>query len=125
MKFHGFFSEPMPAGRRIAVAVAWCWLSAFVSCIVMADPGSISIFELPTTATMSSLGMILGPGFFPAGLCGRGVEVPGESIVISYIAYAILLWGAIGPYRPKIRYACLAIIALASFVAWQGLKNSL
>ena len=112
--------------KNFLIAFAWCWVSAFISLLIMADKGSFDVEELHTDVIIAGVGVFLGPLFFAAGLFERG----GSPLVypvalISYVAYIVLLWKAVCSKNPWTRYACLSIITIGAFIGWQGLRNSI
>ena len=116
----------MCKSRNFLIALAWCWASAFISLLIMADKGSLAVEKLHTDVIMAGVGVFLGPLFFAAGLFGRG----GSPLVypvalISYVAYIVLLSKAVCSKNPWTRYACLSIITIGAFIGWQGLRNSI
>lgn len=116
----------MSKTKNFLIAVVWCWVSAFISLLVMADKGTFAVEDLPMYAFMATIGMFLGPLFFAAGLFGRG----GSPLVfpvalISYVTYIVLLWKAVCSKNLWTRYVCLSIITIGAFIGWQGLKNSI
>ena len=112
--------------KNFLIALAWCWASAFISLLIMADKGTFAVEDLPMHAFMATIGMFLGPLFFAAGLFGRG----GSPLVfpvalISYVTYIVLLWKAVCSKNLWTRYVCLSIITIGAFIGWQGLRNSI
>jgi len=112
--------------KNFLIAFAWCWASAFISQLIMADKGTFAVEDWPYYFVMATIGMFVGPLFFAAGLFGRG----GSPLVypvalISYVAYIVLLWKAVCSKNPWTRYACLSIITIGAFIGWQGLRNSI
>ncbi len=92
----------------------------------MADKGSFALENLHMDIFMAAVGVFLGPLFFAAGLLGRGgspLMIP--VALISYVVYIVLLWKAIYSKNPWTRYTCLGVITIASFIGWQGLRNSI
>ena len=121
-------SRRTPWAARFAIAFVWCWASGLVSCLIMADSGTMTLEGLPVDVYMSFLGIFVGPLFFVMGL------LPGDAVpacvgvplaFAAYIPYITLLWSAITSRRASVRYAALTVIAIASFIAWQGLRNSI
>ena len=89
----------MPLLVRMVIAFVWCWASGFVSSLVMADPGQVTLKELPTFVDMSFIGVFLGPRFFFAGLFGPDGS-PSIGLVLglgllAYCVYIALLWVAV------------------------------
>ena len=66
--------------KNFLIAFAWCWASAFISQLIMADKGTFAIEDLPYYFYMATIGMFVGPLFFccrivwtrwfPAGVSG-------------------------------------------------------
>lgn len=120
-------SRILPLIVRMVIAFMWCWASGFASSVVMADRGTVSLSELPTFVNMAFVGVFLGPGFFFGGLLGRGGS-PAIGFVLGLLAYClyiVLLWVAVTSRKSSTRYAALTVITIASFIAWQGLINSI
>ncbi len=112
--------------KNFLIALAWCWASAFISLLIMADNGTFAVEDLPVYAFMATIALFVGPLFFAAGLFGHG----GSPIVfpvalVSYVVYIVLLWKAVCSKNPWTRYACLSIITIGAFIGWQGLRNSI
>ena len=119
-------SEVMSKMKNFLIALAWCWASAFISLLIMADNGTFAVEDLPVYAFMATIALFVGPLFFAAGLFGHG----GSPIVfpvalISYVVYIVLLWKAVCSKNPWTRYACLSIITICAFIGWQGVRNSI
>jgi len=116
----------MSKTKNFLIAFAWCWVSAFISLLIMADKGSLDVEKLHTDVIMAGVGVFLGPLFFAAGLFGHG----GSPIVfpvalISYVVYIALLRKAVCTNNPLTRYACLSIITICAFIGWQGVRYSI
>ena len=54
--------------KNFLIAFAWCWVSAFISLLIMADKGSFDVEELHTDVIMAGVGVFLGPLFFATGI---------------------------------------------------------
>ena len=116
----------MCKSRNFLIALAWCWASAFISLLIMADNGTFAVKDLPTDAYMATIALFVGPLFFAAGLFGHG----GSPLVfpvalISCVVYIALLRKAVCSNNPLTRYACLSIITICAFIGWQGVRNSI
>jgi hypothetical protein len=112
--------------KNFLIAFAWCWASAFVSLLIMADKGSLAVEMLHAYIFMAAIGVFVGPLFFAAGLFGRGGSPLMYPVaLISYVTYIVLLWKAVCSKNPWTRYACLSIITIGAFIGWQGLRNSI
>ena len=116
----------MCKSRNFLIALAWCWASAFISLLIMADNGTFAVEDLPVYAFMATIALFVGPLFFAAGLFGHG----GSPIVfpvalISYVVYIALLRKAVCTNNPLTRYACLSIITICAFIGWQGVRYSI
>jgi hypothetical protein len=109
--------------KNFFIAFAWCWVSAFISLLIMADKGT---FDLSTYFGLATIGIFFGPLFFAAGLFGHGGSpLMFPVAIISYIIYIVLLWKAVCSKNPWTRYVCLSIITIGAFIGWQGVKNSI
>lgn len=49
--------------KNFLIAFAWCWVSAFISLLIMADKGSLDVEKLHTYVIMAGVGVFLGPLF--------------------------------------------------------------
>lgn len=109
--------------KNFFIAFAWCWVSAFISLLIMADKGT---FDLPTYFGLATIGIFFGPLFFAAGLFGHGGSpLMFPVAIISYIIYIVLLWKAVCSKNLWTRYVCLSVITIGAFIGWQGVKNSI
>lgn len=112
--------------KNFFIVFAWCWVSAFISLLIMADEGTFAVEDLPTYFVMAAIGIFFGPLFFAAGLFGRGGSpLMFPVAIISYIIYIVLLWKAVCSKNPWTRYVCLSVITIGAFIGWQGVKNSI
>ena len=113
--------------KNFFIAFAWCWVSAFISLLIMADEGTFAVEDLPTYFCMATIGMLFfGPLFFAAGLFGHGGSLLVFPVaIISYIIYIVLLWKAVCSKNPWTRYVCLSVITIGAFIGWQGVRNSI
>lgn len=108
--------------KNFFIAFAWCWVSAFISLLIMADKRTFAVEDFG----MAAIGIFFGPLFFAAGLFGRGGSpLMFPVAIISYIIYIVLLWKAVCSKNPWTRYVCLSVITIGAFIGWQGVKNSI
>lgn len=115
----------MTKTKNFLLAVAWCWVSAFISMLIMADSGSFVFADLPVYFDMATWGVFLGPLFIGPGLLGNGTPLVFPVSLIAYIVYIALLWMSVCSKNPWTRYICLSIITIGAFIGWQGLRNSI
>ena len=54
--------------KNFLIAFAWCWASAFISQLIMADNGTFAVEDFPVYAFMATIALFVGPLFFAAGL---------------------------------------------------------
>ena len=109
--------------KNFFIAFAWCWVSAFISLLIMADTGT---FAVDANFGLATIGIFFGPLFFAAGLFGHGGSpLVFPVAIISYIIYIVLLWKAVCSKNPWTRYVCLSVITIGAFIGWQGVRNSI
>ena len=109
--------------KNFFIAFAWCWVSAFISLLIMADKGT---FAVDSYFGLATIGIFFGPLFFAAGLFGHGGSpLVFPVAIISYIIYIVLLWKAVCSKNPWTRYVCLSVITIGAFIGWQGVRNSI
>ena len=112
--------------KNFFIAFAWCWVSAFISQLIMADKGTFAVEDLPTYFDFATIGIFFGLLFFAAGLFGHGGSLLMFPVaIISYIIYIVLLWKAVCSKNPWTRYVCLSAITIGAFIGWQGVRNSI
>ena len=73
----------MCKSRNFLIALAWCWASAFISLLIMADNGTFAVEDLPVYAFMATIALFVGPLFFAAGL----FDMEPESTDAELLAY--------------------------------------